>query len=60
MLFSQRKLDIVGFEFVDNTSLIQTVLSRDEYWVVATKLRSVVELREKCTEVSEGCLLVPA
>ena len=57
--FSRRKLDIAGFGFVDDTDLVQTGLSTDDYWDIATKLQSAVELWEKCTEMSGGCL-VPA
>lgn len=57
--FSRQKLDIVGFGFVDNTDLVQTGLSCDEYWDIATKLQSAVELWREYTEMSEVCV-VPA
>ena len=57
--FTCCKLDISGFRFINNTDLIQTGLSCNEYWNIATKLQSTVELQEKCAEVSEG-YLVPA
>ena len=36
--FSQRKLDITSFGFLDDTNLIHTSLSRDNYWGIASKL----------------------
>ena len=52
--FSRRKLNIVGFGFVDDTDLVQNGLSCDEYWDIATKLQASVELWEKCKEMSGG------
>lgn len=40
---------------MDNTDLLQTDPSNDEYWDIATKLQASVELWEKCTEISGGC-----
>ena len=42
---------------MDNTDLIQTSLSREEYWELVTKLQAVVNLCEKCTEGSGRCLV---
>ena len=39
--------------------MLQTGLNKDEYWDIAAKLQASVELWEKCTEISGGCL-VPA
>ena len=36
--FSCRKLDIEGFGFVDDTDLVKTGLSTDEYWDIASTL----------------------
>ena len=42
---------------MDNTDLIQTGSSREQYWEVAAKLHTVVNLCEKCTEASGGSLV---
>ena len=55
--FSRRELKIAGFGFVDDTDLIQTGLSLEDYWEVAAKLQAAVNLWEACTEASGGCLV---
>ena len=51
---SRHDVKIAGFRLVDDTYLIQTSLSRENYWEVATKLQSAINLWEVCTEVSGG------
>ena len=41
------------------TATFYTGLRNDDYWDIAKKLQASVELWEKCTEISGGCL-VPA
>ena len=42
--FSKVEVNLTGYGFVDDTDLLQTGLSTDEYWDSATKLQSAVEL----------------
>ena len=55
--FSKIDVTLAGFGFVDDTDLLQTGLNKDDYWDIATKLQASVELWEKCTEISGGCLV---
>ena len=55
--FSKVNVNLAGFGFVDDTDLLQTGLDTDEYWDIAAKLQASVQLWEKCTEVSGGCLV---
>ena len=51
-------VNLAGFGFVDDTDLLQTGLDTDEYWDITAKLQASVQLWEKCTEVSGGCLVL--
>ena len=57
--FSKDINKIEGFGFVDDTDILQTGLNYEDYMDISDKLQAAVELWQKCTEVSGGCL-VPA
>lgn len=57
--FSKKKLHIAGFRVFDDTAILQTGLENDDYWEMTAKLKVAVNLWEKYTHVSGGCL-VPA
>ena len=44
--FSKTNVKLTGYGFVDDTDLLQTGLDNDEYWDIANKLQSAVELWE--------------
>ena len=46
--FSYDKIEIAGFGFVDDTDLIQTGLSCDDYWDVASEHQAPANLWENC------------
>ena len=48
-LFSKHNVKIAVFDFVDDTDLIQTGLDQEDYWEVAKKLQSAMNLWEMCT-----------
>ena len=55
--FSKEILELEGFGFVDDTDILQTGLNFEDYREITGKLQAALELWEKCTEISGGCLV---